>query len=99
MKHYRKIQVILIGIFAINISVAFARMGFGYTIHSSSMIADGVHALSDGLSNVVGFIGLWIASRPADKKYPYGYHKYETLAVLGVAVILILGALEVLRGV
>ena len=79
--------------------VAFVRMGYGYSIHSSSMIADGVHALSDGFSNVIGLIGLWIASRPADKKYPYGYQKFETLAVLGIAVVLGLGALEVLRGI
>ncbi len=99
MKYYKKIRNVLLAVLVINLAVAFLRMGFGYTIHSSSMIADGVHALSDGLSNVIGLLGLWIASRPADKKYPYGYQKFETLAVLGIAVVLGLGAFEVLRGV
>jgi len=99
MKYYKKIRTVLLIVLVINLGVAFARMGFGYAINSSSMIADGVHALSDGFSNVIGLIGLWIASRPADKKFPYGYHKFEALAVLGIAVVLGLGALEVLRGV
>jgi len=99
VKYYKQIRNVLVIVLVVNLGVAFARIGFGYTIHSSSMIADGVHALSDGLSNVVALIGLWIASRPADKKFPYGYHKFETLAVLGIAFILGLGAFEVLRGV
>ena len=72
MEHYTKVRNILIGVLVLNLMVAFARMGYGYSINSSSLIADGVHALSDGFSNVIGLIGLWIASRPADKKYPYG---------------------------
>lgn len=99
MKYYKNIRNVLLAVLVINLGVAFARMGFGYSIHSSSMIADGVHALSDGLSNVIGLLGLWVASRPADKRYPYGYQKFETLAVLGIAVVLGLGAFEVLRGV
>lgn len=99
MEHYSKIRNVLLIVLGINLCVAFARMGFGYWIHSSSMIADGIHALSDGFSNVIGLLGLWIAARPADKNFPYGYRKFETLAVLGISVVLILGALEVLRGV
>ncbi len=99
MKYYTQIRNVLLVVLLINLTVSFTRMFFGYSIHSSSMIADGVHALSDGLSNVVGLIGIWIASRPADEKFPYGYRKFETLAVLGIAVILGLGAIEVLRGV
>ena len=99
MEHYSKIRKVLLVVLVINVAVAIARLLFGYAIDSSSMIADGVHAFSDGFSNVIGLLGLWIASRPADKHFPYGYRKFETLAVLGISFVLIVGALEVLRGI
>lgn len=99
MKYYKNIRDVLIIILVVNVAVAAARIVFGYNIKSSSMIADGLHALTDGFSNVVALVGIWLAVKPADHKLPYGYRKFETIAIFGIAVILSLGALEVLRGI
>ena len=50
-------------------------MVVGYLINSASLSTDGIHSLSDGFSNVVGLIGIAIASKPVDKNHPYGHKK------------------------
>jgi divalent metal cation (Fe/Co/Zn/Cd) transporter len=52
------------------------------------MVADGLHSLSEGASNIIGIVGISIASHPADKKHPYGFKKYETLFTLAIAGLL-----------
>jgi hypothetical protein len=58
-------------------------------IKSSSLTADGFHSLSDGDSNIVGLLGIWMASRPKDESHPYGHSKFETLAGLAIAGMLV----------
>jgi len=55
-----------------------------------SMTADGFHSLSDGASNIIGLIGISIASKPRDKEHPYGHKKYETFFSLGIVAMLAL---------
>src|SRR5690554_224773 len=60
----------------------------GTIIGSSSTTADGFHSLIDGSSNIVGLIGIRLASRPVDDDHPYGHTKFETLAGLLISSIL-----------
>jgi cation diffusion facilitator family transporter len=53
------------------------------------MTADGFHSLSDGASNIVGIIGISIASRPKDKDHPYGHKKFEIMASMFIGCMLI----------
>jgi cation diffusion facilitator family transporter len=39
-------------------------------------------------------VGISLASRPADKEYPYGHAKFETFASLGIAMLLFISAIE-----
>jgi cation diffusion facilitator family transporter len=52
------------------------------------MTADGFHSLSDGASNIIGLVGVSLASQPKDADHPYGHKKYETFFSLGIAVLL-----------
>jgi cation diffusion facilitator family transporter len=52
------------------------------------MTADGFHSLSDGSSNIVGLVGIKLASKPLDKEHPYGHSKFETLSGLFISVML-----------
>jgi len=70
----------------------------GTIVSSSSMFADGVHSLSDGSSNVVGLIGIGFASKPIDEDHPYGHNKFETIAGLFIAVMLLVVALTIIKG-
>lgn len=39
-------------------------------------MADGFHSISDGASNIVGMIGIVMASKPKDIDHPYGHKKF-----------------------
>ena len=67
-------------------------------IQSASLTADGFHSLSDGASNIVGVIGITIASRPVDEDHPYGHSKFETLAGLAIAGMLAVLGIEIVIG-
>jgi len=93
---YASIRNILIFVFALNISVALAKGVYGYITNSVSMLADGFHSLFDGTSNIIGLIGIYIASRPADPNHPYGHAKFETFASLAIGVLLSITAVQIL---
>jgi cation diffusion facilitator family transporter len=59
------------------------------------MQSDGYHSLFDGVSNVIGLIGIQIASKPPDKDHPYGHRKFETMASVFIAVLLGIVALDI----
>ena len=94
----KKVQKILGLILILNLIVAVLKIVFGYLIKSSSMTADGFHSLTDGLSNVIGLIGIHFASKPPDKNHPYGHYKFETMASLFIGVMLTLLGANIIRG-
>ena len=81
----------------LNVSVAVAKIVFGYTTGAISILSDGFHSLTDGASNVVGLIGIRAARQPPDEDHPYGHRKYETVAAAAVTVFLLLVVIEILR--
>lgn len=91
----RSIKRVLVGVLGLNLLVAFAKLGYGMLSGSVAMTADGFHSMFDGTSNVVGLVGMNLASRPADDDHPYGHGKYETFASLVIAVMLALAAWRV----
>jgi len=94
---FLKIRRILIYILVLNWGVAGAKLVYGWFIRSTSMTADGFHSFSDGSSNIIGLIGIWIASRPIDASHPYGHKKYETLTSVGISALLFLVCINVIR--
>lgn len=96
-EHYRRIRRILIWILILNWSVALAKILYGLFSRCASMTADGFHSLSDGASNIVGLIGIGIASQPKDKDHPYGHRKYETFFSLGIAGLLLIVCFNILK--
>lgn len=94
--NYVKVRNVLLGILLLNILVATAKIIYGLITKTSSMIADGYHSFSDGTSNIVGLVGIWIASRPADENHPYGHHKFETLSTIVISLILFFISFKIL---
>lgn len=72
---FDKIRRILLVILVLNLLVAIAKIVYGSFTDTLSIQADGYHSLSDGISNIVGLIGIKIASRPPDRDHPYGQQK------------------------
>lgn len=85
---YMSVNRILWIILFANLAVAAIKIVIGTIIKSSSMTADGYHSLTDGSSNIVGLIGIRLASKPTDEDHPYGHRKFETLAGLFISGML-----------
>ncbi len=82
----------------LNLLVALAKIAYGTLAHSLSIRADGFHSLTDSANNLVGFVGVWLASRPADEGHPYGHHKFEIIAAGLVGLSLLAMAYDVASG-
>ena len=95
---YRSIRNVLWAVLALNLAVALAKLVYGMMSHSAAMEADGFHSLFDGASNVIGLVGMWFASRPADAEHPYGHAKFETFAAALIGIMLALAGYTVGRG-
>jgi cation diffusion facilitator family transporter len=97
MFELKRIRRVLVITLVLNLAVSVAKLAVGYFIRSAGMVADGFHSLFDASSNVIGLIGIQVASRPPDADHPYGHKKYETFAALGVALLLFVTCFEVLQ--
>jgi cation diffusion facilitator family transporter len=82
----------------LNVAVAVAKIAYGHATHVLSIRADGFHSLTDSSNNLVGLVGVWLASRPADSGHPYGHHKFEVLAAGLVGLSLLGMAFDVAKG-
>ena len=95
LRKFKKIQRVLVYVLFLNLVVAFAKIIYGNLTGTLSMIADGYHSLFDGASNIVGLAGSFIAARPPDREHPYGHQKYETVASVFIALLLIFVGVEI----
>ena len=57
--------------------------------HSSAMIADAVHSLSDFLTDIMVLVFVHISAKPQDESHDYGHGKFETIAsfLIGLALM------------
>lgn len=69
----------------------------GVVVGSVSIVADAINNLSDASSNVVSLIGFKLASRPADEGHPYGHGRYEYLAGMVVAALVVAVGVQLAR--
>lgn len=98
--NYKKVKQVLWIILFANIGVAILKIAIGSIIKSASMTADGFHSISDGTSNIVGLIGISIASKPKDKEHPYGHKKFEVISGLFIgAMLLFIGGKIIFEGI
>jgi len=99
-EHYqRSVSRVLIGILLLNLIVTATKFFVGALTGSIAVLADAFNALVDASSNVIGLLGLRAASDPPDVDHPYGHRKYETIATLAIAGLMLLAGWEVLRDV
>ena len=80
---------------AVNVFQTLIKISFGILGQSAALIADGIHSLSDLLSDLLVIIAVRLGSREADHEHPYGHRRFETIAtvILGISLIAIGGAI------
>lgn len=95
--NFGEIKKVLIIILILNWLVAFSKIFLGFFTGALSILADGLHSLFDGVTNIAGLFGIRIAKKPADESHPYGYLKYEPIAATVIYGFLVFTALELCR--
>jgi len=83
-------NVTVIGM-VVNLALLALKLWGGLVAHSQALIADGVHSLSDLLTDVVALLGLKWGRRGEDEEHPFGHGRIETLSSLGIGLA-VLGA-------
>lgn len=81
-------NITLCGAF-VNVVLTVFKILAGVLGRSSAMIADGVHSLSDLLSDVVVMVFTRISSKGQDRDHSFGHGKFETLATLIISILLV----------
>lgn len=79
--------------FAVNALLAGLKIAAGIIGRSSAMVADGIHSLSDFITDLIVIVMIGVSRRKANAVYQYGYGKYETFATLLIGVALVFVAL------
>ena len=82
-------RITWIGVF-VNVFLAVFKFFAGIVGHSSVLIADAVHSLSDLITDFAILFGMRYWNRPADQDHPYGHAKIETLVTLFIGFFLAL---------
>jgi cation diffusion facilitator family transporter len=93
----REIRRILLAVLALNLAVAAAKLSYGYISGSVAMGADGFQSLLDAFANVIGLVGIAVATRPPDQEHHFGHGRYETLASMGIGALMAVGVLEIVQ--
>ncbi len=77
--------------FIVNIALVIIKLISGFIFNSVSLIADGIHSISDLLSDVFVILGIRHSVKPADEDHPFGHGKFEYVLslLLGLSIILI----------
>ena len=78
----------IVGIFC-NVLLFVVKFLVGMWMHSVSVLADSFNNLSDAGSSIISFVGVKMASKPADEEHPFGHGRMEYIAALIVSFLVI----------
>ena len=103
MKREKEIYKVTVVGGAVNVILLAFKFLAGILGHSSAMMADALHSLSDFVTDIVVLVFVKISNKPQDKSHDYGHGKYETLAltIIGIALmavavsIIVKGAMKI----
>ena len=81
----------------VNVFLTLLQIAAGFLAHSQSLIADGMHSLSDLVCDFLVLAASYHSKNPADEGHPYGHGRVETAAsfVLGAILTITGGAIMV----
>ncbi|MBQ6020861.1 MAG: cation transporter [Clostridia bacterium] len=76
-----------------NLLLCVFKLLAGLLASSGAMVSDAVHSASDVFSSIIVIIGVRIASKDPDENHPYGHERFECVAAIVLAVILLISGL------
>ena len=80
------------GIFGIvtNLILGIIKFIIGIISHSVSIMADAANNIADMASSTLTIIGFKLSSKKPDKEHPYGHARYEYVAGLIIAILMLI---------
>ena len=97
MERKKEIRDITLWGAVVNLLLTAGKLFAGIFGRSGAMVADGIHSLSDLLSDAVVLVFTHISSKGKDRDHSFGHGKFEPLATLIVSIILFTVGIGLLR--
>lgn len=74
--------------FFTNLLLSVGKIAAGIVGRSGAMIADGIHSVSDFVTDLVVMVFVRVSAMPKDEDHDYGHGKFETLATIIIGLAL-----------
>jgi len=86
-----KLEGIMKRSFFVNIFLVIVKIISGMLFNSYALVADGVHSISDLMSDIFVILGIRHSLKPADDEHPFGHGKFEYVLsfILGLSILTI----------
>ena len=76
-----------------DVCLSALKIATGFIGHSSAILADGIHSISDTVTDALVYAMVRLSGKGFDERYRYGRGKFETLAAFLISIILVVVAL------
>ena len=73
-----------------NFIISIIKLFGGVFFQLGSLFADGLHTLSDFITDIVSFVGVKLSKKRPTKAHPFGFGKVEYLTNLFVGMLLVI---------
>jgi len=73
----------------VNLCLTVTQIAVGLLSKSQGLVADGIHSLSDLVSDGVVLVASHHGKKDADEDHPYGHQRFETAASLAIGILLL----------
>jgi cation diffusion facilitator family transporter len=83
--HYSEIRRLTLIGGVLDLFLGFVKVLIGYIGNSQALIADGIHSLSDLITDILVLVATKQSAQAADEGHPYGHDRIQTLVSLALA--------------
>ena len=80
----------------LNVILCLAKIISGLLSGAISIVSDGINNLSDAGSSIITLFGFKLSEKKPDKEHPFGHGRMEYCAGLGVSIIILIVAVQLL---
>ncbi|MBQ2594497.1 MAG: cation diffusion facilitator family transporter, partial [Candidatus Riflebacteria bacterium] len=88
-KHILEVRRVTIWGLILNIVLTVLKIVIGYFGGSTSVVADGVHSLSDCSTDVAVIVGVKYWDKAPDNDHPYGHRRIEAMTSVFIGIVLV----------
>lgn len=79
-----------------NFIISVIKLFGGVFFHLGSLFADGLHTLSDFITDLISFLGVQLSKKRPTKHHPFGFGRVEYLTNLFVGMLLVILAIYII---